>query len=234
MAEPRTAGSGSNALLERFPADVRRQLDVTDQQYESHDVLIEGDELPRWVYFPYRGTVISLTRTTENGTTVEVGIVGWEGVAAVQCVLLPRPSGTDAVVQIAGGGGRVRLQTLRAAMNDSAETRELLLAFAGGFLAQVSQHATCNRVHTIEQRLAKWLLGVQDRIDTDEMGLTHDFLSHMLGTRRAGATVAIGALSLDGLIEQRRGGLCIIDREGLEERACECYGVVREMLLPPR
>jgi CRP-like cAMP-binding protein len=217
-----------NAMLGAFPADVRQSLGVTEQYHESNDVLFEADQLPEWADFPHHGTVISLTRTTADGTTVEVGVVGWEGVAAVQSLLLPQPSGTDAVAQVPGSASRVRLETLRAAMNDSAPVRELLLAFAGGFIAQVSQHATCNRVHTIEQRLAKWLLTVRDRIPTDEVNLTHDFLSQMLGTRRAGATVAVGALTLDGLIEHSRGRVRITDREGLEARACECYRIVRQ------
>jgi CRP-like cAMP-binding protein len=230
VSEPGAAGENmterGNALLGAFPAEVRRSLDVAEQYHKSHDVLFGADELPQWADFPHHGTVISLTRTTADGTTVEVGIVGWEGVAAVQSLLLPQRSGTDAVAQVAGGGSRVRLETLRAALNDSAPVRELLLAFAGGFIAQVSQHATCNRVHTIEQRLAKWLLTVRDRIDTDDVDLTHDFLAQMLGTRRAGATVAVGALTLDGFIEHSRRRVRIVDREGLEARACECYRII--------
>jgi CRP-like cAMP-binding protein len=235
MTKSGPAGSRGNALLAQFPDDVRQRFDLQEEQCATHDVLFEPDELPRWAHFPHHGTVISLTRTTESGTTVEVGMVGWEGVASVQTLLLPRPTGCEAVIQIAGGVTRVRFDALRAAMDESAPVRELVLAFAGGFMAQVSQHATCNRVHTIEQRLAKWLLVVRDRIATDEMELTHDFLSHMLGTRRAGATVAVGALALDGIIEQTRGSLRILDREGLEVRACECYRVVRDAAppLPP-
>ena len=176
---------------------------------------------------------MSLTRTTEEGTTVEVGIVGWEGVAAVQSLLLPQPTGCEAVVQISGGISRVGFDAIRGAMAESAAVRDLVLTFAGAFMAQVSQHATCNRVHTIEQRLAKWLLAVRDRTGTDELELTHDFLSHMLGVRRAGATIAAGALALDGLIQQNRGSVRIMDREGLKARACECYRVVRDVG-PPR
>lgn len=235
MLQPVPSGSNLNSLLDRFPEDVRRRLDAVAERYSSHEVLYEGDQLAEWVHFPHFGTMVSLTRTTEDGTTVEVGIIGWEGVTAVQALLLPRPAGITAVVQIAGDASRISLKTLRTVMNENATARELLLAFAGSFMAQVSQHATCNRVHTIEQRLAKWLLAARDRTASDDMDLTHDFLSHMLGTRRAGATVAAGALALDGLIEQRRGGLRITDREGLEARACECYRALHEIApLPPR
>jgi CRP-like cAMP-binding protein len=228
MTKSRSPGSRGNALLERFPAEVRQRLDITHERHERHAVIFEADELPRWAHFPHHGMVISLTRSTEAGATVEVGVIGWEGFAAVQSLLLPKASGSDAVVQISGDASRVSLDALRAAVNDSAPVRELVLAFAGGFLGQVSQHATCNRAHTIEQRLAKWLLTVRDRIDTDEVELTHDFLAHMVGTRRSGATIAVGALALDGSIEQNRGRIKILDREGLEMRACECYRVVRE------
>jgi CRP-like cAMP-binding protein len=235
MLQSVPSGANLNSLLDRFPEDVRRRLDAGVEHYRSHEVLYEGDQLPEWAHFPHFGMMVSLTRATEDGTTVEVGIIGWEGLTAVQTLLLPRPAGTTAVIQIAGDASRVSLKTLRTVMNENAAVRELLLAFAGSFMAQISQHATCNRVHTIEQRLAKWLLSARDRIDTDEMELTHDFLSHMLGTRRAGATVAAGALALDGLIEQHRGGVRITDREGLEARACECYRALQEIApLPQR
>jgi CRP-like cAMP-binding protein len=223
------APARGNALLDRFPADVRKRLDETQETHRTHDVLFEADERPKWAHFPHFGMVVSLTRTTESGATIEVGVIGSEGVATVQALLLPQPSGNDAVVQMAGTLSRVRMDLLRAAMNDNAVVRETILTFAGVFMNHISQHATCNRVHTIEQRLAKWLLFIRDRTDRDEMELTHDFLSHMLGTRRAGATIAVGSLALDGLIEQHRGGVKILDRQGLEERACECYGAVRDM-----
>ncbi|HYC58725.1 MAG TPA: Crp/Fnr family transcriptional regulator [Thermoanaerobaculia bacterium] len=220
---PPARGPSGNALLNSFPAEVRQRLDIKEERHSSYDVLFKADELPQWAHFPHRGTVISLTRTTEAGTTVEVGIVGFEGVAAVQSLLLPQPAGSEAVVQVPGDVSRVKLEMLRTVMNEDAPVRTGLLAFAGQFLDQVSQHATCNRVHSIEQRLAKWLLAVRDRIEKDEVELTHDFLAHMLGTRRAGVTVAVGALTLDGIVKQHRGGVRIMDREGLELRSCECY-----------
>jgi CRP-like cAMP-binding protein len=106
-------------------------------------------------------------------------------------------------------------------------------AAAGVFLSQVSQHVLYNRLHSIEQRLAKWLLGVRDRIDTDEVDLTHDFLSHMLGIRRPGVTEAIGILAADGVIAHSRSSIVIIGRDGLEARACECYAVIAEAASQP-
>lgn len=217
-----------NALLSAFPAEVLRRLDVKVEDHKSHEQLVEGDTPSPYLYFPDHGTVISLTRTTEAGTTVEVGIVGAEGLVAVQALLSPKALGSDAVVQIAGRASRVPLEQIRDALNENAFVRDQLLACTGAFLAQVSQHAVCNRLHTIEQRLAKWLLSVRDRIESDKIDLTHDFLSHMLGIRRSGVTIAVGALALDGLLSHERNSVTIQDRDGLEERACECYCVIRD------
>jgi CRP-like cAMP-binding protein len=217
MSSPR------NAFLELFSAN------GTDEDHPRHDVLIKPDAPSKWIYFPHRGTVISLIRSTTDGATVEVGIIGWEGFVNAQTLLLPSASGFEAVVQIPGSLTRVRAADVRALL-DKNVTRDALLAFCGTFLAQISQHAVCNRLHSIEQRLAKWLLGVRDRMDSDELELTHDFLSHMLGIRRSGVTVAVGALALDGIVTQQRSSITITDRDGLEARACECYRVIREAL----
>ena len=232
MASPKVDRPRGNALLEAFPAKVRKKLEIIDEQHNGHPVLIEADAVPEWLYFPHRGTVVSLTRSSESGATVEVGIVGWEGMATLHALLSPRASGANAVVQITGATSRVRLREIRELQDRDSVVRECLNLFAGAFLTQVSQHALCNRLHSIEQRLAKWLLGVSDRIDSAEIGLTHEFLSHMIGIRRSGVTVAVGALALDGLITHSRNSITITDREGLEDRTCECYGVIGEALQP--
>lgn len=218
---------GGNALLDSFPAAIQHRLNITTRHHKGHDVLIKADKATELVYFPHRGAVISMTRSGDSGATVEVGIVGSEGMANVQSLLTPGPSGSDAVVQIAGDISQARLADVRTLLSDTV-VRDLLLASVGSFLAQVSQHVVCNRLHSIEQRLAKWLLGVRDRIDTDQIDLTHDFLSRMLGARRAGVTVAVGALALDGIVIHERSSITIADRESLEDRACECYGVIRD------
>jgi CRP-like cAMP-binding protein len=232
MASPKVDRPRGNALLEAFPAKMRQKLKIVDEQHQSHEVLIKADEVPEWLFFPHHGTVVSLTRSSETGATVEVGIVGWEGMATLHALLSPKASGADAVVQIAGPVSRVRREELRELQDRDSAVRECLNLFTGAFLMQVSQHALCNRLHSIEERLAKWLLGVSDRIDSAEIGLTHDFLSHMLGIRRSGVTIAVGALALDGLITHSRSSITITDRTGLEDRTCECYEVIRESLQP--
>ena len=222
-----------NALLEALSATIPGRLAVIEENRENHEVVVESDGPAEWLYFPHRGALISLTRSADSGATVEVGIVGYEGLATMHALLAPDSNiGAAGVVQISGAISRVALYEVRNLMNDDEAARELIFAYAGAFLTQVSQHALCNRLHTIEQRLAKWLLGVRDRIDTDEVSLTHDFLSHMLGIRRSGVTVAIGALALDGLIRHSRNSVAITDREGLESRACECYSVIVEATRP--
>jgi CRP-like cAMP-binding protein len=232
MASPEARGPRGNAMLEAFPKEARQHLEVIEEQHKSNKLLIEADQIPEWLYFPHRGAVVSLTRSSASGATVEVGIVGWEGIVSLHALLSPKASGANAVVQIAGSTSRVRLREMRELLDGDSDVRECLLLFAGTFLAQVSQHVVCNRLHSIEERLAKWLLAVSERIDSEEIALTHDFLSHMIGIRRSGVTIAIGALTLDGLIRHSRNSIWITDREGLEDRTCECYGVIAEAMQP--
>ena len=218
----------SNSLLDRFPPGTVGKLDLEPVTLRSHDVLAKADERCKWLYFPHRGAVVSLTRGTSAGTTVEVGIIGAEGVVGFQYLLAARPMGSDSVVQVSGDGSRARIEVMQSLFDSNTAVRKLLLDRSMTFLNQVSQHAVCNRVHSIEQRLAKWILAVRDRIESDELDLTHDFLAQMLGIRRPGVTLTIGALTLDGLVTHERGVIRIRDREGLVARACECYELIRE------
>jgi CRP-like cAMP-binding protein len=215
------------SLLDALPSATRQRLNLVEEPMISHDVVIEADDDPKWAYFPHHGTVISMTRTVEAGATVEVGIVGCEGLVGIQSVLTLAPMGSDGVVQIPGSASRADIRALRAVFDEDAVLRDLMMRSSVEFLHQVSQHVVCNRLHSVEQRLAKWLLGVHDRISSDFVALTHDFLAHMLGIRRPGVTVAVGALEMDGLIRHRRNQITIRDRAGLEARTCECYFVIR-------
>jgi CRP-like cAMP-binding protein len=200
---------------------------ITTHTFASHTVLISADKAPDTLFFPERGAVISVTRSVENGATVEVGIVGSEGLVSIETLFSPAARGAEGVVQIAGRISSVPLAAFREAFSDAA-VRDVVLRYASAFLTQVSQHAVCNRLHTIEQRLAKWLLGVQDRIDSNHIGLTQDFLSHMLGIRRSGVSIALSELTLAGVLDHTRGSVTVIDRQGLERYACECYRILRE------
>lgn len=222
------APSSSVSLLDTFPPKSANSLDRQHVALRSHVAVMKPDRVPDWIYFPHRGTVVSLTRTSRSGSTVEVGIIGSEGVVGFQSILANEPSGSDGVVQISGAATRVRLGQVRKLFDANAAVRNLLLGVSMTFLNQVAQHVLCNRLHTIEQRLAKWLLGVRDRVDSDTLALTHDFMGHMLGIRRSGVTVTIGELEQHGVITHRRSSITIVDREGLEGYSCECYRLMRE------
>jgi CRP-like cAMP-binding protein len=158
---------------------------------------------------------------------VECGLAGKDGLVGIPVLLgLDRGIHTT-VIQVAGTGVAVEARRLPAMMAEDAELRRVLLAYVHVFLAQASQSAACNVRHPVEERLARWILMAHDRLSSDEIPLTHAYLSLMLGIRRAGVTVAIHVLEGEGLIRGERGRLTVRDRAGLEQRSCPCYGLVR-------
>ncbi|MGH9141569.1 MAG: Crp/Fnr family transcriptional regulator, partial [Vicinamibacterales bacterium] len=189
------------------------------------------DEIPESVFFPHFGAVISIVRATESGAMVEAGVAGNEGIINVHTVIAaPAPTGSEAIVQIEGVVSRVDAALLREQFQHNGAFRDLLLAYTSLFLHQVTQNLLCNRLHAIEQRLAKWLLIIRDRIDTDELHVTQDFLSHMLGVHRPGVSIAVSALEVDNVISHTRNNLRIRDHAGLQARSCECYAPLRSDL----
>jgi CRP-like cAMP-binding protein len=179
------------------------------------------------VFFPTAG-VVSIVVPMENGDAVEAGVIGEEGVVGIALTLGATTESTRAIVQIAGTAMRMTARALTEECARGGEFRRSLLRYAHAFTGQISQTAACNRVHEVEARLCRWLLMCQDRMHSSSIGLTHEFLSQMLGVRRSSVTVALGNLALEGLVENRRGVIEILDRERLEASACECYRVVRE------
>jgi CRP-like cAMP-binding protein len=190
------------------------------------EVLYEPEQPITHVHFPNRGTV-SLVSTFEDGASVEIGMVGNEGMFGV-CVFLGSISTPLlAQVQMPGDGLRMRADVLKYEFRRGGELQDLLLRYTQAFLTQVAQTAACNRAHSINGRLAKWLLMCQDRSRSKELEVTHEFISMMLGSRRAGVTEAAGTLQQAGVISNRRGQITILDREGLEALSCECYPIVK-------
>ncbi len=159
-----------------------------------------------------------------NGSTIEVGMVGTEGMIGVPALLGDGPS-QHVIVQIPGKALWMSLAQCKRAFDESSGVRTVFLGFAGALLRLSSQTAACNRLHSIEQRCARWLLMAHDRVGTDRMPMTHEFLSSMLGVRRAGVTTAAGELQRSGLISYRQGEITIRDRDGLEALACECFSI---------
>jgi len=218
----------SNVILLSLPDEeynlLRPHLDAVDlPQYE---ILHEPAEKIEFAYFLHEG-MTSLVAMTRDGRSVEVGIVGKEGMVGMS-LLAGLPRGTfRAIMQMSGTGSRIRSEIFEAILPCTPKLRLELSRFALMQGIQVAQLAACNRLHDIDQRLARWLLMCQDRVDSQLLPLTHEFLAQMLGTGRPSVTLAAGALESTGLIENMRGTVKILNRKNLEEVACECYGVIQ-------
>jgi CRP-like cAMP-binding protein len=191
-------------------------------------VLFEPGKTIDAVYFPLNG-VVSLVTPLEDGVIVEVATVGNEGVVGVPLVL-GGSLAVRAISQVAGWVLRMDAATFLAEMGRGGPMRDLTDDYVQALFAQISQAAACNRVHTNEERLSRWLLMSHDRVGVDEFGITHEFLGQMLGSRRATVTLSAGILQAAGLIRYHRGQVTIVDRHGLEQVSCECYAVIRAEL----
>jgi CRP-like cAMP-binding protein len=178
-------------------------------------------------YFLESG-IASVVVTVENGNTVEVGIIGVDGVVGLPILLGGAGSPGRTFVQIAGSGYRLEAAILKEEFERTGELRRHLQRYMQGFLVQSAQTAACNRLHNIEERLARWLLACRDRMESDQLRLTQDFLGQMLGAPRTTVTLAAGLLHRAGLIDYTRGVVTVRDRDGLEKTACECYRIVRD------
>lgn len=193
----------------------------------SHTSLHEPGETLEFVHFPNHG-LVSLVVVTREGKTVEVGVVGNEGLVGTPALVGLNRYPHRAVVQIAGDGFRIRADALRNALASSPFLQNLTSRHTVIQGMQAAQSAACNRLHGIEQRLARWLLMMQDRVDNSHLFITHDFLSTMLGTDRPSVSLAAALLQRKGTIEYTRGAVRIVNRKLLEGATCECYQVIQE------
>jgi CRP-like cAMP-binding protein len=193
----------------------------------SHMVLHEGGGKLEFVYFPNRG-MISLVVVMKDGKTAEAGIVGNEGFTGTPASVGLTRSPLQAVVQIAGDGFRVEVAALQNTLESAPRLQWMLSRYAVVQGMQVAQTAACNRLHDVKQRLARWLLMTQDRVDSASLPITHDFLATMLGTDRPSVSLAAGFLQKKKLIEYTRGAVKIVNRNKLEDSACECYGITQQ------
>jgi CRP-like cAMP-binding protein len=192
----------------------------------QHYILFEQGQKIEYVYFPCDG-MVSFVVLTSDGRSVEVGIVGHEGVVGTpRCVGLTRGP-FRAICQIPGHAARLRGDVLEELLPSMPRFQLAVGRYILMQGLQMAQIAACNRLHEIDQRLARWLLMCQDRVERDVLRLTHEFLAQMLGTGRPSVSLAAGTLERDGLIENGRGAIRILDRTGLENAACECYGVIQ-------
>ncbi len=221
----------TNRLLEVLPAETRsgllQYLEPVD--LPIHTLLYEPESAPRYVHFLTSGIASTVT-TLSVGTSVEVGFVGREGIAEKIHLLGPLTGMTRCFMQVAGAGLRMDFKRCKEMFAKDASFRNAILRLVQHEALVLAQLGACNRIHEGEERLARWLLMVQDRTGESEMTLTQEFLAYMLGARRSTVNLAAGSLRRAGLIKFRRSNIRIEDRERLEEAACECYAVVRKLL----
>ena len=204
---------------------VRPHLQFVD--LEQHRILYEPQRKLKFMYFPNCG-LISLVVVLKTGRTVEAGIVGKEGASGTAVSAGVSSSSLREIVQISGEGFRIKSEVFQKLLSAVPNMRKALNRYIVLLGMQVSQTAACNRLHEIEQRLARWLLMAEDGADTSTLNITHDFLATMLGTDRPSVTLAAGLLQKAGLIEYGRGAVKITNRLQLETFACECYSVIRD------
>ena len=193
----------------------------------SHLRLHEPHQTFRFVYFPNEG-LISLVVAMENGKTVEAGIVGSEGIVGLPAVAGLSRGPLREVMQIGGNGFRVKIRNLKTTLDSTPNLRQIMKRYTMILGLHVAQTAACNRLHDLDQRLARWLLMAHDRVDSGTLRITHDFLAMMLGTDRPTVSLAAGILQNKQIIEYTRGALQILSRTKLEECACECYEVIQQ------
>jgi CRP-like cAMP-binding protein len=228
IAESRV-GLRENKLLALLPDEEReRLLPFLEFAVLAHGrVIFEPDEPIRQVCFPLSG-IVSIVAPSENGGSVEVAMIGAEGATGLSALMGDGLSqNSRAVVQVDATGMLIRADVLRREFTRGGRLQELLLRYAQTYLAQLTQSVLCQCFHHIEERLARWLLECQFRTNSNELHLTQEYIAQMIGVRRAGVSGAVSQLKEKGLIEHTRGTVWIIDQEGLEASACECFQVIR-------
>jgi CRP-like cAMP-binding protein len=191
---------------------------------KQEQTLLDGNL--KYAYFLEQG-IASVVATVEDGTTVEIGVIGLDGVVGIPSLLGAGSAPGRTFVQIAGSGHRIESEVLKEEFERPGELRKHLQKYIQAYLVQTAQTAVCNRLHNIEERLSRWLLTCHDRMESDRLTLTHDFLGQMLGAPRTTVTLAAGLLHRAELIDYTRGVVTIRNRKGLEETTCECYHTVR-------
>jgi CRP-like cAMP-binding protein len=227
MASTSSAGP-HNRLLAALPEAEYQRLAPQLQpcSISLHDIFHHARDPIRQVYFPYTG-MISEIIVLRDGSAVEVGVVGQEGMIGAPALVQARAWPYEDMGQLPSNGVRLSVAQFRALATQDTHLYRLVQRYVQATLLATAQLAACNRLHPIEERCARWLLQIHDRAAADQFPFTHDFLSLMLGVRRASVTLAAGALQQAGLIRYHRGQITILDRAGLEAASCECYGVIR-------
>ncbi|AFY58225.1 cAMP-binding protein [Rivularia sp. PCC 7116] len=222
-------GAIVNQLLAALPSEDYQRLVPHLEPIDliAGEVLCEPGEAMTEAYFPSLA-MISLVSIMEDGSTTEISLIGKEGMVGLPVFLGGYSTTSRAIVQIEGSALKLNGNILKSEFDRGGELQKLLLLYTQALFTQASQNAACNRQHNIEERLARWLLTAQNCVMKDELYLTQEFISQMLGTRRSGVTVAAGTLQQAGMIRYTRGKISILNRQALNDTACECYRVIKD------
>jgi CRP-like cAMP-binding protein len=236
--KPATHDIKRNHLLAALPNSVREvwlpQLEFVPMPLGG--VLYESGATLSHVYFPTT-SIVSLLYVMEDGASAEIAVVGNEGIVGISLFMGGESTPSRAVVQSAGYGFRLKSAIMKDEFNRAGPVLHLLLRYTQALITQMSQTAVCNRHHSVDQQLCRWLLLSLDRLQSDELLMTQELIANMLGVRREGVTEGAMKLQQAGLIRYSRGRISVLDRAGLEQRTCECYAVVKkeyERLLPEK
>ena len=218
-----------NYLLAALPEVefTRVQSKLEPVSFKLGEVLYESGDKMNYLYFPTTA-IISMLYIMENGATAEIGVVGNDGLIGNALFMGGETTTSRAIIQSAGDAFRMNAADTKAEFALGDVFQQIALRFTQALMTQISQTAVCNRLHAVEQQLCRWLLLSHDRLDSNELVMTHDLISNMLGVRREGVTLASQKLAKRKLIKNVRGTITVIDRQGLEEAVCECYKVVNE------
>ena len=218
-----------NHLLAALPNDELAlfQSKLVPVSLKLGTVLYEAGDRLDYAYFPTTA-IISLLYIMENGATAEIGVVGNDGILGIALFMGGDTTNSRAVVQSAGEAFKIKAQDLKTEFGRGGEMQKMLLRYTQALMTQISQTAVCNRLHSLEQQLCRWILLSHDRLNSDKLVMTHDLISNMLGVRREGVTLAAQKIAEKGLIINTRGTIILIDRQGLENAVCECYKVVND------
>lgn len=218
-----------NRILESLPAEEYERLapHLEEIRMKLGDIISRPDEEIEYVHFPKRG-IISVCAVMQDGSQVEAGVIGNEGMCGLPVLFDTKTVPLQSMVQIPDGAVRMNSEAFKEEIVSCPHLRKSLMHYAQAFYVQAAQTAACNRLHSLDARLVRWLLMCQDRTQSDLLPLTHEVMSIMLGVRRAGISVAANKLKADGLIDYQRGLIRLLDRKRLEAASCECYQVVRK------
>ncbi len=230
MFGPTTENTRSNRLLAALSEQAIKLFapDLKQAMFLQGTCLFEQGAIIDRVYFPHSG-MVSLLVVFKDGHAIEASTIGREGAVGFRTVLGLRHSFTRAVVQISGTFSFIAAPQLEKIVLQNEELRQLLTRYGLLLHFEAQQNSACNAIHSVEQRLSRWILHTSDRIESDTLALTQEFLAEMLGVRRGTISLLAGQLQKDGLIEYKRGRIHIRNHEGLKRRACECYGVVHRL-----